>query len=282
MSLKIFLANSSKQSVGGGWSWISNFKKALPENVTEDYNEAGVFLIPSPSMIGRDEFQHAKQDGKKIVLRVDNIVRNSRNRNTGMSRMKDFAEGADLVIFQSEFARELLLPFLKVSGPVILNGCDTQIFNSEGRSYSGGRFLYSRVNRDETKNWEMARYYFSKIHLQNRDTHLSIIGNFSPELIQGNFDFYMDEKYAYFGVVGSMESLAGIYSTTDKLLYSYWQDACSNTLIEAVCCGMDIVDVEGMAHTGGAPEIMQHRNNPEYFSLKRMGAEYLEAISELV
>lgn len=278
----IYIAKQDEAKLGGGWSWISNAKKSI---TTTNYQDAKVYLIPSPSMVSKEEVDKAIEDGKKIVLRVDNIVRNSRNRNTGMSRMKRFADQADLVIYQSEFAKNLLMPYLKVDGPVILNSCDQTIFNPEGRQESTtAKYMYSRVNRDETKNWEMARLYFQQVHETNPDSKLHIVGHYSPELVEYNFDFYQNENFMYWGIMKDAPSLAQIYKDSDYFLYTYFNDACSNSLIEALSSGCKIVNAYGMAETGGAPEIIARfiNDGEEYFGLERMGKQYMEAINELL
>lgn len=280
----IHLAHSDDNKLGGGWSFISNLKKAIPDQLT-NYRDAEVYLIPSPSICSKEEVDQAQADGKKIVLRVDNIVRNSRNRNTGMSRMKRFAEQADLVIYQSEFARNLLLPYLQVDGKIILNGCDQSIFNPQGRQEATtAKYMYSRVNRDETKNWEMARIYFQEKFQANHDSKLHIVGHYSPELIEYNFDFYNDEQYQYWGVMQDPASLAQIYKDSDYFIYTYFNDACSNSLIEALSSGCIVADPYGMCTTGGAIEILHAYKafGEDYLDIKRMGEQYMEAIGELL
>lgn len=281
--MKLYIAKQDDNRLGGGWSWIDNAKKALGEHLVS-YEDSDIYLIPSPSMVSKEEVDKAKDDGKKIVLRCDNIVRNSRNRNTGMSRMKRFSEQADLVIYQSEFAKNLLMPYLKCDGKVILNSCDTSIFNPEGRQESTqAKFIYSRVNRDETKNWEMARYTFQLENQKRKgDALFHIVGQFSPELIEYNFDFYMNEKFKYWGIVTDKSTLASLYRDSDYLIYTFWNDACSNTLIEALCCGCMPVDPYDMVTTGGSAEILHNfyeHGGAEYFGLDRMKREYEEALS---
>lgn len=275
--MKVYLANSSKQAIGGGWSWISNIRKALPE-VTDDYNEADIYLIPSPTMVQREEVIKARDDGKKIVLRVDNAVRNSRNRNTGMTRMKDFANWADAIIYQSKWAKYYLIPFLgnEDKAHVILNSVDTDTF------YPGTKnpniFLYPRYNRDETKNWEMARYIFSRLSLTNPNFELWIVGQFSPELVEGNFDFYNGEKFKFWGVQ-EQPTIAELYRQAGSFIYTYFNDACSNSLIEARVSGCHIIDHYRMLYTGGAGEIM---HKPlDYFTLDRMANDYRKVLESL-
>lgn len=283
--MKIYIARSEDNKLGGGWSFIANLKKAITEHLSS-YEECDIYLIPSPSMVSKEEVDQAQSDGKRIVLRIDNVVRNSRNRNSGMSRMKRFAEQADLVIYQSNFARELLLPFTGVDGEVILNSCDTDIFNPKGRQESTtARYTYSRVNRDETKNWEMARMLFQlESEARKGDALLNIVGAYSPELVEYSFDFYQDERYHYWGTISDPNTMAAIYRNSEYLIYTFWNDACSNTLIEALCSGCNIADKWGMIKTGGAPEIMHHyakHGGTEYFGLKRMGEEYLKCLAAI-
>lgn len=280
--MKIFIAKYEPDRLGGGWSFQRNFAKAMKDNLSS-YEEADVFFIASASMLQREEVEQAKKDGKKIVLRVDNIIRNSRNRNTGMSRMKDFAQMADLVVYQSKWAGRLLHNFLSPKNSVIiLNGTDQDIFNTEGRTKAPEtRYLYSKYSSDETKNWELARSSFQQAKSQSKI--LNIVGRYDAKMVEYNFDFYEDEEYVYHGEVQDIQTMADIYKSSDVFLYSYFNDACSQTLIEAISCGLEIYNCYGMLQTGGAREIMEHFNEyePNYFALPRMGGEYFRAMSAL-
>lgn len=256
---------------------MANITKALPAVITDDYDSANVYLIPSASMVSRDEVQKAKMDGKKIVLRVDNALRNSRNRNTGMTRMRDFANMSDLVIYQSTWAKKYLQPFLK-SGVVITNSVDTDLYHSYGRVDYGSNYLYSRYNRDETKGFEVARYFYSQVQQADPNATLYIVGQFSQELIDGHFDFYMDEHVKYFGILRPPE-MAQLYRKSKHFVYTYFNDACSNSLIEALVSGCNIVGPYYYKTTGGAAEILRRyeMKGPDYFGLPRMAGEYLAA-----
>lgn len=281
--MNIHLANYDPSRQGGGWTFQSNFVKGFGQT---PYDEADIYFIASPSMVNRDEVEGAKQDGKKIVVRIDNILRNSRNRNTGMSRMKSFVDLADAVVYQSGWAMEMLEPFLGRKGEIIINACDTSIFNMDGREENEqAQFIYSRVNRDETKNWEMARFiYQEECARRNNECLLNIVGQYSGELQEYNFDFYNGELYQFWGVVSDPQFMAQLYKKSDYLIYTFFNDACSNTLIEALCSGCQILDNYHMTETGGAAEIMhywQEHGAEKFFSLDRMIKEYEEVFSEL-
>lgn len=282
--MKVYFANSSKQAIGGGWSFLSNIKKGLgSDKVTDDYNEADIYFIAGSTMVSRDEVVKAKDDGKKIVLRIDNVVRNSRNRNTGMSRMKDFARMADAVVYQSKWARDVLEPFTRVDGTVILNSVDEHIFRVTELERPN-TYLYSRFNRDETKNWEVARHTYQEIQKDEPDAKLYIVGQFSVELIEGNFDFFMGEHYEYLGIVNNPNRMSEIYNQTSNLIFTYYNDACSNTLIEALMCGCNIVGDDYYINSGGSKEIMGAWDilSWEQFALGRMTAQYERLFHEFL
>lgn len=270
----IHLANYEER-IGGGWTFLRNFRVGLERLgvLTGSYEESDIYFVSGATMASHDQVDQAKADGKKIIFRIDNAVRNSRNRNTGMSRMKAFADKADIVIYQSEWARDYLKPFTGKEGKVILNGCDTQIFNSYGRTRNR-QYLYVRSSRDETKNWEMARYWFSRKWQEDQNFQLNIVGKFSSENMEYNFDFYQGEKFYFLGEQPP-RTMADIYRSSTSFLYTYFNDACSNTAIEAIASGCRIINVNGMADTGGMPEIMALQD----LSLERMTKEYIEAIN---
>lgn len=265
--MRVHVAKYEPDRKGGGWTFQKNLTKYIPQS---SYEEADIYFIAGPSMLERADVDKAKADGKKIVVRLDNAPRNSRNRNSGMSRLKYFTDNADLVIYQSKWARDFLSPFTQKDGPVILNGVDTNTYNPDNRVDTPDSYLYARSSRDEGKQWILAWYWFV-----NCTGILEIAGEFSPDNLTYNFDFFNNERYVFVGV---QPNLVDSYKRNRYFLYSYSNDACSNTLIEARACGCEIIDVFGMLKTGGAPEIMELKD----LSAERMAKEYEQAIRSIV
>lgn len=263
---KVHILNYEPDRRGGGWTQARYLYEGLS---CVPYEESDIVLITGPTMASHGEVEQAKRDGKKIVLRCDNAVRNSRNRGTGMTRLKAFSEQADLVIYQSEWARQFLLPFTQKDGVVILNGVDTKRFNADDRSANDDSYLYVRSSRDEGKQWVMAWYWFV-----NNPGHLDIVGKFSTENMEYNFDFYNGERYTFWGEQSDMSQF---YKRNRYFLYTYTNDACSNTLLEAKASGCEVVDVYNSLSTGGAPEIMAC----EDISLDRMIKQYRDIMGTL-
>jgi len=252
-----------QDKMGGGWTFSRNF---IEVNGQTPYDLAEWVLVAGPTLATREDLDKCKKDGKKIALRLDNHLLDSRNRGTGMTRMKLFSKNADLVIYQSEWAKGYLQPFTGREGPVIINGCDLEQFVP---SQEKNDYLYVRSSRINEKGWEMAKHWFSI----NGEGLLNIAGKFSADNLP-NFDFFMGERFKFWGEQSHV-TVATLMSTSKYFLYSYFMDACSNTLIEARAAGCEIIDVYGMLGTGGAPEIMACKD----LSRERMVKQYLEVLN---
>lgn len=270
--MKTHLLNYEPNRIGGGWTAARYLAEGLGH---VPYEEADVILITGPTMASHSDVEKAKADGKKIVLRVDNAVRDSRNRGTGMSRLKAFSEAADLVVYQSQWAKNFLEPFTKQDGVIILNGVDTgkyyPLYDYDGKRIGkDDTYLYVRSSRDEGKQWIMAWYWFA-----NNPGHLDIVGKFSSENLEWHFDFFNNEDYAFWGEQMDMPEM---YRRNKYFLYTYLNEAGSNTLLEARASGCEIINVYGMLDTGCGPEYMELQD----ISIERMITEYRNAISSIV
>ena len=141
--MRVFVANESKNTIGGGWTFIRNFKKATKNRVefVDSVEDCDIYFIAGATMVSKESVYEAKQMGKKIVLRIDNAVKDLRNRGCGMSRMKAIAQKADKLVYQSKWTRDYLSDYLNKNGAVIRNGCDTEIFNPYGDKLDKNRNL---------------------------------------------------------------------------------------------------------------------------------------------
>jgi glycosyltransferase involved in cell wall biosynthesis len=282
--MKLHIVGQEEEKVGGGWSWINNAKKCWQLYSVE---EADTFLITSVSMLGKlSEIPR----GKKIVLRVDNVLKKSTNRDiyglkgdkiSRMEAMKEIAQFADVTIYQSEWAKDYLNPFLKAKNPqVVLNATDETVFNDEGGKIpvQGEKiYLYSRSSNHDNKGWHKAYYEYQYIHRTEKNAHLWLIGRFSSENIPNNFDFFNGERVTYLGHMDDPEAMATYYRSADTLIYPYSYDACSNTLIESLLCHCNVIYLD---LSGGAAEIKEkyEKFGDKYFYLERMKNEYEQAI----
>lgn len=279
--MRIYLPSDSEQAIGGGWTFQRNFKigmEKIGHIIVKDAGEADVALVASTSMVTWDSVQEIKDRGLKLIVRLDNVPRNSRNRNTGTSRLKGFCDVADEVVYQCEWARFYLKDFIGREGRVVYNGVDTDIFNKEGEIVIVDRantYLYSRFNRDETKNWEVAWYKFQLIYRDNPLSKLIIVGKFSPENMEYNFDFFRGENISYLGIITAPEEMAKIYRSCRYLMATYFNDAYSNTYSEALACGMELYEPD---MSGGTPELIKNG----VITLEQMAKEYEKVFAEVL
>ncbi len=308
--MKIHLANQSQQGLGGGWTFMHNLRKGLElikadVEFVEEPDKADIFFISGSSMIKERELVYgAKSRGQKVVLRIDNIARNSRNSNCGTTKLYDYAQVADWVVFQSKWAKKKIEPLLNSSrdeisnefnndlyghggtktfdearSSVIINGVDTRIFSPDGdktpKTGIHTRYLIVRYNRDNNKRIEEAFDLYTEEWLENKNIELWIVGNFSRDMVVSHFDFYLGERFNFKGVIENRTQLAGIYRSCDNLIYPSYSDACPNTVLEARACGLHVI------HRGhaGIPEVMDEDLD---ISLERMAEEYYNLFKELL
>ena len=280
--MNIFIpAKAKEQTRGGGWQFTANIIKALRGqiNFVDRIEDADIFFITGPTLAEKSEVELAVGLGKKVVLRVDNMPRNSRNRNTCSSKLLKYAEVADAVIYQSQWAKDFLKPFLKKEGEVILNGVDTEIFRAAGeiiKKQGCPQCLYVRSSRDETKRWEKAWYNFQKLYFNNPQAHLWIVGKFNPENVEYNFDLFggAEKRYTFLGVIESDKEMAKIYRSADILFIPFSNEACSNTFAEARACGLNVVYEDD-----GGGIVEQAKSG--IINLEEMGKKYMDIFNKL-
>ena len=258
--MRIKLPKATQVGIGGGISFISNFRKAIKpfgHTIVEEGQDYDLLFISGATLCDRETYLHAKENGKKIILRVDNILEDSKNRNTGMPRMEEFAQDCDVVVYQSEWAKKLLTPHCG-EGMVIYNGIDTDIFHplDKPKDWEGIRIFYSKYGRGEGKNFNVVQYFFREYCVESEDATLVLAGRFADEIQRINhpFEFHNDEDYQYLGVVEDPNRLAEIMQSCDVALLPYFSDACSNTVLEAQACGLPVI----YDHSGGTPEIVDY------------------------
>jgi len=280
--MKIYIPERARQGdLGGGFTFTRNLIQSLKNEVEfiNDWKDCDIFFIPGATLEARDTVKAAKKAGKKIVLRIDNIPRNSRNRNTGTGRLYDFAQMADEIVYQSNWAKSFIKPFIKKDGEVILNGVDKNIFTRTGDMLprqGNPQYIFVRYNRDETKRWEKAWYTFQRAYFKNPEAHLWIVGRFSPQQEEYNFDLFggAEKRYRFYNIIEDRKELAKIYRSADILLCPYFNDACSNVVAEAMACGLKVAyeqDGGGISQQVMVGEI----------SLEEMAKDYLKLFKKV-
>ena len=286
--MKIIIPSDSKQTQGGAWSFKHNLEKgmtALGHTVVNNILEADIALVAGVTMVTRQTIDLIKEQGVKLITRLDNVPRNSRNRNTGTSRLREFSQKADEVVWQCQWSKDYLIDFIGREGRIIYNGVDTDIFRPEGDRFDFGDrdlvYLYSRYNRDENKRYEEVWYEFQLLFRENKNRRLILVGQFSPEQVEYSFDFFRGEKVDYLGTVIEPEQMAKIYRSCGHMFAPYFADCFSNTYLEGLVMGIKLRNVN---MSGGTPEMLSlfDKYGRDYFSLERMAKEYEKLFMEVL
>ncbi len=237
--------------MGGGWTFVSNFRKTAEKLGhtfvdVEGMAEADLVFVPNPMWAERKDFEDAHYRSKPIVLRLDNIPEDWNNRGTAISKLKDFINRSDTIIYQSQWSQDKYIEFaasndLKViPSTVIHNGVDTDMFSPTGvnmRSNFYPRILFVKSSRNENKRYPEGMEIFRRYFQKNRKSKLFLLGQFADDYHHYNFGFYNGENIQYLGVQ-SLENMPAIYRSVDILLFPAYADCAPNVLLEAMACGV--------------------------------------------
>ena len=289
--IKIYTPNNSNTSIGGGFSFLRNIKKALKDDIefVDTWQECDIVFIFSITTIDKGEIHEAVENGKKLVLRVDNIPRRSRNkRQSPAERLEEFGKLADMVIYQSHWAMSYA-GYFAGEGIVILNGVDTDIFNTKGRESDSKTYLYVNYNDNPNKRFDEALYIFDMDWRLDNEIKLLIAGNV-PRIYLENPEYHWDIPtnglIDYVGVKNTPEEMAELYKSCDVLLYPSFAEACPNVVAEAMACGCRVI---GINAEGGTSELVEKnigkgiddRQVVISHTIKQMGEEYLKVFKKL-
>jgi len=279
--VKIYIPNIQEGKIGGGWSFTRNFL-----GLAKDYISTGpvssIFFITGATLVKRHEVEDARASGKKIVLRIDGVPEDSRNRGTGWPRLKDYAELADVVVFQSEFIRDTVGRLLGRTGPIIYNGVNTTIFKNIKEERREDSILYVNYRKSEqNKRVEEAIERFRYWKIDHPEGFMQFVGLFSKVIRDWNFwmlDYKRGKDWDYHGVAHTPIELAQIMQGHEYIAFPSFADPCPNTLIEAMSCGCKPLWINDY---GGQVEIVKKWDEIDW-SRERMVSEYLDLMKGLL
>jgi len=296
--MKLYIMTEENNNVGGGNTFQRNFKKGLKSlGIPYQHCHGGfdwdVAFCPGATMTTRYYWelgQMKRKLGKKIILRVDGVPEDWRNRGTGWSRLRDYAKQSDLVIYQSDHIASTVGRLLGVKGPVIYNGCDRSVFRPSGVKlprFGSPSVLYVNFRKGENnKRVEEAIERFRYYKLDNKDATMTFVGNFSKKQFLWNsqhWDFGMldmesKKDWQYLGIIKEREKLAEVMRSCDYIAFPSFADPCPNTLIEAMSCGCKPLWINDY---GGQKEIVDNFDTYDW-SLRSMASRYVEEIEKIL
>jgi len=274
--MKLYITQLNRNNViGGGWTFNHNLVKAL-KMVNKDISfvdkveEADVYFISGITQTEKGEVDTAVAKNIPIVLRVNGVPKPSRNRIDIPKRFKDYADKAEVIVYQSEWSKDYTGYYLgeNRSGITIYNGVDTEVFRPYGdrlaKDSTKTIYLCVQHSSNANKRFEEVLHIFSKLWQDDKNIELWLVGRFAGK--EHNYDFIDGEVVRDFGVVDKKE-MAKIMRTADTLIYPSYADSCPNVILEAIASEMEII---GTNEEGGTKELLEMKD----ISLERMGLEY--------
>jgi len=276
--MKILISHKlEKGSIGGMTRFhenlINGFSNYYPDvRFTYDRNCTNydiLFILTPTSIDSFDFIDNAKKLGKKIVLRIDNLCKPSRNkRYRPFEKMVRLATLADQVIYQSDWARTYIAwGKMPSKGTVILNGVNEDVFKKEGkaRDLTGGKaygdiFLVLTSSSDPCKRLHESLAIFEHEYRKaseggTKPVKLIVAGRLPDEYhvrkMQSNWDFVRGEESEYIGELHSSQEVARVMRGCTQLLFPSFNDAAPNTVLEARACGLNTL----ISLSGGSPQM---------------------------
>jgi len=212
--------------------------------------------------------QKAKRPGCKMAHRVDGPVSVYRGREDGIDEKIEAInkELADITIFQSNYSMEEHKKLgLEFKNPcVIMNACDPDIFN-----------LNDKSKYDPDSKIKLISNSWSDNPNKGGDIYKWIEDRIDWEKYEYTFVGRSSRKFSRIKVIPPVDSakLAKIMKEHDIYITASRHDPCSNSLIEALSCGLPAVYLE----SGGHPEIAG--SGGEGFRENQEAIEAIETVS---
>jgi len=245
------LYNFQQRPWGGG----NQFLKALKEEFInkriyeEEIYKADVILINSHHNLECCFRIKKKYPDKIVIYRLDGPVSLVRGRDEGIDKTimifnKLFVDG---IIFQSNWCKEQNKKYFEISSAyetIIHNAPDSKIFNKIGKKAFNPEEKVKLIATSWSSNWRKGFdvYKFLDENLDFSKYEMTFVGN-SPV------------KFKNIKWIKSVpsEKLAEILKQNDIYITASQKDPCSNSLIEALSCGLPAV----VLNDGGHPELAQ-------------------------
>ena len=257
------------QPWGGGNQFLKALKKEIVkmEVYEENPEKADVILFNSHHNFN-EVFKIKKKFTEKILIhRIDGPLYLTRGKSKDLDKIiYKFNElTADGIVFQSNWCRERNKKSFKIStkyGTIIYNASDKEIFNRQKKSFNPDKIklVASCWSPNWRKGFEIYKYLDENLDFSKYE--MTLVGN-SPT----GFKNIKHIKPVRSGELAEILKQHDIYVTASQ------NDPCSNSLIEALSCGLPAV----VLNDGGHPELVQ--GGGELFYTKE---DIIEKIDKIV
>jgi glycosyltransferase involved in cell wall biosynthesis len=269
--MKIYILFEFKKGPwGGGNQFLKALKNKFKEKglYTENYAEADIILFNSHHNLYQLLKLKRKFFKKKFVHRIDGPLFLIRGGDLFMDKIifKISNKIADLSIFQSKWSldKSKNFGFLNKYKSIIYNAPDNLIFNTKNKNSfkKNGkvRIIATSWSGNWNKGFDVYKYLDENLDFNKYD--FVFVGN-SP---------YKFKNSTHLNPLSS-EKLAQELKKSDIYITASKNDPCSNSLIEALSCGLPAI----VYNDGGHPELI--KKGGEVFNKKEELLPGIEKIS---
>lgn len=254
---------------GGTRTWVkafSNYCISKGHQVYFSKNEKVDIFITLAFYTTPDELKRMKQRNTKILYRMDGIYYNFLTDNRTTVRLNrliaDSMKLADRIIYQSDFSKVMasqLFNGQELPGIVIYNGADSNVFKEEGKilpkpddkkiilsiAYWGPELMAEYSIRNIIN--------IAKEFSDRKDIEFWVLGEAYPHVedILKKANLSNITRYNLRTPI-TRERMPEYIRTSDIILHTRPNDACSNLIIEAMNVGKPIVGLD----LGSTPELL--------------------------
>lgn len=276
--MKIYiLYNYRKGPWGGGNQFLKALKKELDKQDAYEENSVKAEAIlfnsyPFSSEFLFDRIWQLKQEypHKIIIHRLDGPISLVRGRDKEIDEIITLFNDlfVDGTIFQSNWCKEQNKKLFGISSKyetVIHNAADRRVFNKSGKRKFNSNGKIKLIATSWSSNWRKGFeiYKFLDENLDFSRYEMTFVGN-SPITFK---------NIKWIKPVPS-KKLAEILKKHDIYITASQKDPCSNSLIEALSCGLPAV----VLNDGGHPELVQEGG--ELFNGKMDVIEKIDKVAE--
>ncbi len=176
----------------------------------------------------------------------------------GNAEMACCLRAADVVLYQSEFARLASDHFLGECcsrSEVLYNAVDTQRFAPQDNRLDGELILLSAGSHNDAYRLPLAIETLEKVRRSWSDSRLIIAGRASKAHIREVKSLVcakrLEDSVEFVGGY-SQEEAVRLFGRCHVLLHTQYNDVCPSVVLEAMACGLPIV----CSKSGGTPELV--------------------------
>lgn len=265
--MKVNIVFDFKNKIGGGFSFLNTLRERLVElnKYSSEVNSDIILFNLNPQNFRKNFLKILFLKfffNKRLVFRIDGPIYlyRGKDKNIDLIFIKSINELADAIIFQSYWSKKELIKLgikKSINNTVIYNGCNQNIFYPIKKEHKKNKkeIIISSWSTNENKGFEFYRYLdknldFKKYNVTFVGPKLKMFRNIKEIGKLTSFDLSQKLKES------------DIYITASK------NDPCSNSLIEALSCGLKCFALD----SGGHPELVNEnsflfKNKDEMLSL---------------